>query len=230
MLVLAIETSGQIASLALLRGGVCLEERALEGAGRRHAQLLIPEADRLFRDHGLRLRQCEAAAVSVGPGSFTGLRIGVVFAKMLAYATGCELAAVETLHVIAENSPEDVHDVFVVSDAQRGQLYVGGYRRRDDEFVASQSIRIVDAATWCNRRAASDVVGGPGLQRLDAELRGRCRVLEEDLRRPRAAVVARLGQRKLESGRGDSPWSLEPFYLRKSAAEEKREDAGEADT
>ncbi len=69
-------------------------------------------------------------AVSVGPGSFTGLRVGVVCAKTLAYANGCQLAAVDTLEAIAANSPADVVSVHVIADAQRGDLFVADYCRK----------------------------------------------------------------------------------------------------
>ena len=74
--------------------------------------------------------------MSVGPGSFTGLRVGVVCAKTLAYATGARLAAVDTLEAIAANSPPDVETVHVITDAQRGDLFVGTYRRTADGRLA----------------------------------------------------------------------------------------------
>jgi tRNA threonylcarbamoyladenosine biosynthesis protein TsaB len=176
----------------------------------------------LFRERGWRLRDCEAVAVSIGPGSFTGLRIGVMCAKTLAYATGCPIAGVDTLQAIAENSPADVDEVFVASDAQRGQWYVARYRRERGVFVRVGELEIVDAATWCRDRAAADVVSGPAVSTETALLEDRCRVLGEEFREPRAETVARLGLSKLRQGAGDDPWRLVPIYVRRSAAEERK--------
>ena len=222
MLTLGIETSGRAGAVALCRDGRCLAERLLEQAGRRHAQTLVAEIGRLFDEFDLRPADCNLVAVSIGPGSFTGLRVGVVCAKTFAYATGCSLTAVDTYQCIAENSPNDVHDVWVTGDAQRDELYVGRYRRDEDRsWVPTAEITIVAGRPWCRARTSSDVVSGPGIDRFESELASACRVLGPEYRDPRAAVVARLGERKLGRSGPDDFWSLEPFYLRRSAAEEK---------
>lgn len=222
MLTLGIETSGRAGAVALCRDGRPLAERLLEQAGRRHAQTLVTEIGRLFDEFDLRPADCNLVAVSIGPGSFTGLRVGVVCAKTFAYATGCPLTAVDTYHCIAENSPADVHDVWVVGDAQREELYVGRYCRHDNlSWEPTAEITIVAGRTWCAARTSSDVVSGPGIERFESELAPACRRLGPDCRDPRAAVVARLGERKLDHSGPDDAWSLEPFYLRRSAAEEE---------
>ena len=226
MITLGMETSGRAASVALCSDGKILEERWLDRHGRRHAQTLVAEIDRLTRESEIRLRDLDAVAVSIGPGSFTGLRIGVTCAKTLAYATGCQVAGVDTLLCIAENSPADVAELFVISDAGRGELYAGHYARGDDGFyVRDGEIVIVSAGPWCSGRAAGDVVSGPGVDKYANELPAAVRQLEPPLRLPRAGVVARLGERRILAGRADDLWPLEPFYLRPSAAEEKRDAA-----
>ncbi|HUQ68608.1 MAG TPA: tRNA (adenosine(37)-N6)-threonylcarbamoyltransferase complex dimerization subunit type 1 TsaB, partial [Planctomycetaceae bacterium] len=86
MNILSLETSGLTGSIALDRDGV-VEQRELATAGRRHAQTLVAEMRDLLHAHGLRPADVNAVAVSIGPGSFTGLRVGVVCAKTFAYAT-----------------------------------------------------------------------------------------------------------------------------------------------
>jgi tRNA threonylcarbamoyladenosine biosynthesis protein TsaB len=222
MLTLGIETSGRTASIALRSGGRTLVERTLGDTGRRHAQTLVAEIDAALKEQGRRAGDIGLVAVSIGPGSFTGLRIGVVCAKTLAYATGCRLAAVDTFACIAENSPSDVDDVCVIADAQRGELYVGRYRRiPSGEFEATQPIAIVPGEAWCSALMSQHVVSGPGVARFERELPPECRVLPADLREPSAGRVAELGQRRLERLGPDNFWTLEPFYLRKSSAEEK---------
>src|SRR5438552_3091101 len=99
-LTLAIETSGIVGSIALCSDGERIEERTLQ-LGRHHGQSLIPELRQLLEDHRRKPRDCDLIAVSIGPGSFTGLRVGVVCAKTLAYVTGSRVAAVDTFHAIA---------------------------------------------------------------------------------------------------------------------------------
>ena len=105
--ILAVDTSGMCGTIALRRDGELLAERELEQSRRRHAQTLISEVKELLDAHGLVSADVDIAAVSHGPGSFTGLRVGIVFAKTLAYVTGCRIAAVDTLQAIAEMKPVD---------------------------------------------------------------------------------------------------------------------------
>jgi tRNA threonylcarbamoyladenosine biosynthesis protein TsaB len=222
MLTLGIETSSAGGSVALVRAGTLLGEHDLDPAGRRHARSLVAEIGRQLEAAGARPADCDAVAVSIGPGSFTGLRVGVVAAKTFAYATGCRLAAIDTFLAIAGNSPPDVDLVWVTANAQRGDLFVAPYRRGSDRRFARTgdvSIQTIDA--FCEDRSAGEVVSGPGADLIAARLAGRARVLPPDCRRPRAALVAQLGERAVRAGDVADLWSLEPLYVRKSAAEEK---------
>jgi tRNA threonylcarbamoyladenosine biosynthesis protein TsaB len=222
MLTLGIETSGRAGTVALRCDGNCLEERSLDQSGRRHARALVAEIAELFRSNNFQLRDVQRVAASIGPGSFTGLRVGIVCAKTLAYSTGCQLAAVDTFLSIAENSPGEVSELSVISDAQRGELFLGRYcRESDGSFVRNGKIEIVNRQTWCEERSQEDVVSGPGAEQFREALAGSCLVLEAQFCYPRANVVALLGERQLEQETTDDFWSLEPFYIRKSAAEEK---------
>ena len=222
MLILGIETSHAAGGVALLRDGAVIGEAALETAGQRHARSLIAEIDRLLQSAGLRARDLEAVAVSLGPGSFTGLRVGVVAAKTLAYATGCRVAGIETFLAVAENSPPDISDVWVIGNAQRGELYAGRHIRGDDgRFARQGELSIVGIDEFCTRRAAGDAVSGPGVDLLPESCRGALSTLRPEERDPRASVVARLGEGAIASGQPANPWTLAPLYLRKSAAEEK---------
>jgi tRNA threonylcarbamoyladenosine biosynthesis protein TsaB len=233
LLTLGVESSGLAGSVALRRGGETVAVASLEQAGRRHAQTLVSEIDALLCEHGLTAKQLELIAVSIGPGSFTGLRVGVVFAKTMAYATGCRLAAVDTFRTIAAASPADVADLFVVADAQRGELFVGRYAREEKQDGGGPAIRwnprkvISIAATdvWCRQLAelapSSSAVSGPAVEAIRSSLPSFVRVLDSELRLPRADRVAELGEQQALAGELADVWTLEPFYLRRSAAEEK---------
>ncbi len=224
MLTLAIETSGKSAMIALAQNGNILAERSLTDTGRRHAQTLVAEIGSLLNDFQVSIHDCDLFAVSIGPGSFTGLRVGLVSAKTFAYVTGAKLAAVDTFEAIAANSPTDVEKVFVVGDAQRGGLFVGFYCRQPTGIWQREgNIAIVEASQWSQARAASDVITGAGIERLPTPLDGRCRVLERECWTPSASTIARIGLRLAERDQLADCMTLEPFYLRRSAAEEKAE-------
>lgn len=221
---LGIETSVSEATITLLREHDCLGTRSLERAGRRHAQTLVAEAAELFRDCGLAPGDCRLAAVSIGPGSFTGLRVGVVFAKTLAYAAGCDVIAVDTFQAVAEQCPPEEDQCFVIGDAQRGELFVARYRRvTESTWQREGSIAIRSRDAFLADLRPDDVVTGPGVDRLPVSDAAAFRILTAEYRTPRAESVARIGRRQwLERG-GDDPAGLEPLYFRRSAAEEKRD-------
>ncbi len=229
MLVLGIETSGFKGSVALVNDEVCLGERWLNQLGRRHAQSLVLEIGELLRMHALTPRDVGSVAVSRGPGSFTGLRVGMVCAKTFAYATGCRFIAVDTFVAIAENAPNEVTRLFVIEDAQRDDLFVGEYARDESHrWKQVAPIRIVSTVEFLRDRSNSDIVTGPGVMKLDSAVVSVNWLLDAAIRQPRASVIAKIGRIKTISGRDDLPasdadfWRASPFYLRLSAAEEKR--------
>ena len=228
MLVIGIETSGLAGSVALTRDGEPLEARSLEQVGRRHAQTLVMEIRQILRNHHFTTSDVDAVAVSRGPGSFTGLRVGLVCAKTFAYATGCQFAAVDTFAVTAMNCPPDVRHAWIVEDAQRGDLVLGHYVRRDqDDWMRDAPIEIVCAEEWLPRRPADDVIVGRGLLRCDLSSLSARYLADVDVIQPRASTVALLGERMLQDRTSYPPvnfdiWQSAPFYMRPSAAEEVR--------
>ncbi len=222
MLILAIETSAAPGSVALCRGAECLFSTTLEGASRRHAQMLVSRIDEGLRTTKLRAADLEGIAVSVGPGSFTGLRVGVVCAKTLAFAVGKPLAAVDTLEAIAANSPPDVQVVSVVSDAQRGDLYVGTYRQTGPRvWRPAGEIEIKPAEEWLSCRGPGEVLSGPGLAPWQERIPAGVRVLPGSAWVADARAVAAIGARRILDGQTADPFLLEPVYIRRSAAEER---------
>ena len=220
MLILGIETSGSTGGVAVWENGKLLGERTLSNRGRRHAQVLVAESAELLEALGRTPSECRGVAVSVGPGSFTGLRIGVGFAKTFAYSVGCPVTAVETMQAIAEEAPEGVTSLSVIADAQRGDLYVGRYAKSDEAWHREGSIAMHPALGWCRNVNAAETVAGPALERFENELSDRCRVLP-GLRVPEVETICRIGERQLNAGLFADLWALEPYYLRRSSAEEQ---------
>jgi tRNA threonylcarbamoyladenosine biosynthesis protein TsaB len=151
----------------------------------------------------------------------------VVCAKTLAWAAGAAIVAVDTYLAIAEAAPADVAALQVVGDGQRGDLYVGRFARAaNGQWQRTGAIEIRSAADWLAGLAVEDVVTGAGLERHTAAAARICRVLPTSLWAPAAKTVALLGGRRAGTGHTDDVWSLEPFYLRRSGAEETADAAG----
>ena len=218
---LAIDTSGQAGSIALVREGLLLTEKQLAQSGRRHARTLVAEMSAIFADSGMASAECSSVAVSVGPGSFTGLRVGVDCAKMFAYATGCQLAAVDTFEAIAQGLPDEATEAAVIDLAQRGELFVGRFRREGAAWIRQNPISIEPAEAWAANRPGDLRVVGPGLARLRGSLFAEEACFPPEYDTPQARHVATIGARQIAAGQTVDCWSLEPFYLRRSAAEEK---------
>jgi tRNA threonylcarbamoyladenosine biosynthesis protein TsaB len=221
-LVLGIETSGLAGGIALCRGDICLAEALLQEAPRRHAQTLVSQIGALLRQTGLAVRDLDAVAVSIGPGSFTGLRVGVVCAKTLAYATKCRLAAIDTLKAIAANSPQGVERVHVIADALRGDVYVATYHPAGGAWTVDEPPAIAAAEPWLAALSAGETITGPGLSVYGKLVPASCRQLPPELWTPHARTIAQLGLRQLDQGEVADCATLEPFYLRRSAAEERK--------
>ncbi|MCA9077421.1 MAG: tRNA (adenosine(37)-N6)-threonylcarbamoyltransferase complex dimerization subunit type 1 TsaB [Planctomycetaceae bacterium] len=224
MWTVGIETSGREGSVALLQGDELVAERSLSHEGRRHARTLVHELQQMLREARTSPQECELLAVSIGPGSFTGLRVGVVCAKTWAYAIDCPVVGVNTLHAIASAVDEPVERVDVVADAQRGDLFLGQYQRDEQgEWQPVSDVRIVSSEGWLNQLSPGDSVTGPAMEQLKLRLPNSVTILPEAIWHPSAAIVARVGRTMAQAGETLDHWSLKPLYLRKSAAEEKAE-------
>jgi tRNA threonylcarbamoyladenosine biosynthesis protein TsaB len=227
MRILAIETSGQAGSVALLVGAgdaVQLLREAAVGNGVRTAKALAPLAKDLLAEAEWAADSIELVAVAVGPGSFTGLRIGVTMAKSFAYAVGAQVIGINTLEAVAEQAGCTAGSLWAVMDAQRQELFVakfaaGGESRRPTIVSKTQ---ILSQAEWMGVLEAGDAVTGPGLNRLATPLRSETAVVDQGLWQPLAATVGRIGWQDFFAGRRDDLWKLMPQYYRPSAAEEKQ--------
>lgn len=221
-LLLGIDTSGLAGSVALSQDGVALEHRSLEQAGRRHAQTLIAEISALLTAHQFQPKDLSAVGVIHGPGSFTGLRVGVVCAKTLSYSLRIPLITVDTFDVIAAQCPSEFSAVWIVDDAQRQELYAGRYQRTERDGWRLQGERfIVPARDWLASLSKEDVVVGPGTQKLPSDITAPQIVNDPAVSLPRAETVCRLAARRFAAGAVDDCWTALPFYIRVSGAEEK---------
>jgi tRNA threonylcarbamoyladenosine biosynthesis protein TsaB len=220
--VLAIESSGMIGSAAVFNGRDLVAEASLD-RGMEHGRMLVSLLDETTAKAGWDKREINLAVISLGPGSFTGLRVGVACAKTLAHSLGIPLAGVCSLDAMALNAPDDCDHVLTALDAKRGEVYAAAYERRDGKLERIQGpslIKPTEAAAWFS---APYLVLGDGLKNHEGLLTSNGgEVGDEPLWRVRASAVGRLGIEAYEGGKQEDIWTLEPIYLRLPDAEEKR--------
>jgi len=216
--VLAIETSTLAGGVALLEDDVLVAESLL-GIRLTHSERLLPAIDRLLTDAGWRPADLGGLAVAIGPGSFTGLRIGLSTAQGLAMALGMLVAGVPTLDAMATGLPFAALPVCPVLDARKGELYCCRYRwdgramARDWEYLA------LAPAALAARLTEPTILLGDGAQLVVSP---HVVLAPAHRRHPSPGAVALLGAAALAAGEGVAPGALVPLYLRPSEAELKR--------
>ncbi len=217
---LVIETSHRLGLVALAEGERLLGERRLDEA-RRHAHDLVPAIRDLLAAQGWRARELTAVIVSRGPGSYTGLRVGVMSAKTLAYASGCALLAVDTFAAVALQAPPEAMTLDVIADAQQDKLYVQRFTRGTPGApMTAATLAIASFAHWQTGLPDACWVSGPGLERFAEQLAGCARIAPPESWCAHAKSLLHLGLGRLGRGERDDPFAVEPLYLRASAAEE----------
>jgi tRNA threonylcarbamoyladenosine biosynthesis protein TsaB len=217
---LILETSGRTGQVALALGDELRGVRRLDET-RRHARDLAPAAAALLAEQGWRPRHLQAVIVSRGPGSYTGLRIGIMSAKTLAYAAGCALLAVDTFAALALQAPSSVPRIDVLADAQQDKVYVQSFVRSADGWQPTSELAIRRVADWLAGREPSTWATGPGLSKWASRLPADVLQLDASLWEPQPASLLHIGLARYLAGERDDLWTLEPLYLRPSSAEEQ---------
>lgn len=229
--ILAIETSGSIASVALGHGENVLAERMLD-AGVRHASVLLPALGSICRDAGVALAEIRLVCFSAGPGSFTGLRVAATVASMIQSVSGCDVVAVHSLQAIAANCLTSVEPgglIVPLLPASHGHVFAAAYARENDELIEKmpeQMCAVAGLATTASAFAAKNVAGsllavGEGIRGNEGPLLAAgFRLAHPSLWNARAARVLRLGARLAAMGRFCGPGEIVPHYIRPPEAEQ----------
>ncbi len=218
MRVLAIDTSTLAGGVALLDGAHLIAEYLLD-VRVTHSERLLPAIDRMLGDAGWPAATLEGLAVAVGPGSFTGLRIGLAAAKGLAFALDVPIAAIPTLDALAASLPFAGLPVCPVLDARKGEVYACRYRwdgaamRREWEFLA------IAPDALAQRLTEPTILLGDAATLVRSP---QARLAPPHVRRPAAAAVAVLGAARLAAGEHVTARELAPIYLRPPEAELRR--------
>ena len=218
MTVLSIETATAVCGVGLVRSGALVGEQFLEGRSL-HAERLLSMIDAALQDAGMDIRDVEGVAVSIGPGSFTGLRIGLSVAKGLVFGLGRSLAAVPTLEALAQRlvTTDSSPHLLAALDARRDEVYCQLFRRSGVELHPEgppEDLPVAAVARLLEGKRA--VVTGDGTEKVLAEVSPGSAIVgaPPDLRRCSAATVGLLGAQLLRAGQVADPATLEPRYIK----------------
>ncbi len=242
MRVVGIDSSSTTASAALIEDGQLIAERChpgstagqaagLTGLKSNHAEILLPLIESVIAEARTTLAEVSGLAVAIGPGSFTGLRIGLSTVKGLAYGWRIPVVGVSTLLAQAARTG-DFHGVIcALLDARKNEVFAALFRKRHQELARLTEDLLAPAASVIDqvRSATGDMPClfiGDGARRyekllLDA-LGGKARLCAEDSVSSCAAAVGRLGMARLRRCEADDLGKLVPVYLRPSEAEARR--------
>jgi tRNA threonylcarbamoyladenosine biosynthesis protein TsaB len=213
--VLIFETSSLQGQIALAEeGSVC--SSAELGKSRRRASDLTQVVAQLLLEKNWKPGDLTAVVVGLGPGSYTGLRVGLASAKALAYALEIPFFGVETFAAIAARVPPGAARVSVIGDALQGKVYARSYALKGEALTPIDELRVQEEEVWRSTIEPGTVVTGPGLS-LVSPLEGEVSL---ELRLPTPASL--LQASKWDWATTTDMWTAEPFYLRGSSAEEKR--------
>ncbi len=205
-----------------MRDGEILAEEILP-PGREHLENIALAVQRVVARREISLHSLDALGVVVGPGSFSGIRVGMSFVKGLALALKKPVAGVSSLEILARQALIDGECGAVVIDARRGQVYVSIYRRIDDRLIALDEPRLVPATEFHQYAQGFYqplvVCGEPVIESLD----GSCRVGARVVTSPASpGVCGQIAWQRLKGGNAEGLHSLSPLYIRRSDAEEKK--------
>ena len=213
MKVLGIDTATSILGIALRVDGETVEQ-VLYRQARNHDAMLTPAVRDLLASHSLRVRDLEAVALSIGPGSFTGLRIGLSFVKGLVFGTNVKVVTVPTLEALARTLRNERRDLLpvecaIVLPGRKGEVFWGKFRLSNDGVEQARQTELVSVEELAALLPASFVIAGEGAEVLDNARRNYFALYSIEAS---AAVVAEVGEERVRRGEFEDIASLEPFY------------------
>ncbi len=227
MIILAFDGTAKCASCAVLRDEVCLGEYNIDN-GLTQSELLLPMAESLMKSLKLEYSDVELFATSVGPGSFTGVRIGAALVKGLAFGRNIPCAEVSTLEALAENASGLRGIIVPAMDARRGQVYTAIFRCDGENLTRlceDMAISITELGERLREFDEPIYITGDGYEVARKNMSAMGLKLENTpvaLRNESAASVAKVALRQYREGKTVSDVELSPTYLRLPQAERER--------
>lgn len=219
-MILGIDTSSSYLSLALCQAdGQFISTHQLQA--QRHGETILPEIERLFKQSGHTCQTCRGVAVGLGPGSFTGVRIGVATALGLAQALNQPIVGLSSFVTVAANQTLPL--VLVMGDARREKVYAGLYRQSSEGVISLMPESLLSLDELMTRLPNELLyISGPDSAQFFDEIKNRrplVKLVEQQHRYPKATSLIKLAIKPLADG-GMTLDQIKPIYLRKTQAEE----------
>ena len=233
MKILSIETSANVASAAVTQDDRLIAEYTVNNK-KTHSETLMPIIDTVLKNAGLDITDIDLIAVSEGPGSFTGLRIGISTAKGISHAANIPLVGISTLKSLAYNMPYCDYIISPVMDARRAQVYNALYEWEDGKLTqieAPRAISLEELLEELNSFDKKAVFAGDGVfvhrDTISKVLGDKAVFAPSSAAIQRASALADIARAEFENGRTKNCFELTPIYLRKSQAEREAEERKE---
>lgn len=227
MRVLAVDTTSNAASVALVEDNILVGEFVLNHK-KTHSQEILPMIDEVLHRAGCEASDIDLFAAASGPGSFTGLRIGIATVKGLAHSVNKPVVGIGTLEALAYNLPFCEHIIVPIMDARRNQVYTGAYMWQEGELVElgePEAISIEECIDSCSDFLET-VFMGDGvpvhMEYIKEKLGDKALFAPASCNMQRASSIAMLAMKRADQA--ESYHGLMPYYIRKSQAEREREE------
>lgn len=224
MKLLAIDTSTMLGGAAIMEDDNLIAETRMN-VKITHSERIMGEIDHIVKRSGLKIDDIDIFAIAIGPGSFTGLRVGLSVIKGLVYATGKRLVSVSTLHALAYAMPFSKYHICTLLDARKKEVYAGIFKWTDNGFIRmmdEQTIKIDNLLSIINE---STIFSGEGAmlykEHIKAKLGDKAIFAPPQNMVASPSSVAYLAMIKAKKEEFDDPITLVPMYIRKSEAEIK---------
>ena len=222
---LCIDTSSKVCSVALLEDDNVIAEKNISDE-KTHSENLMPLLDSLLNDCNVSINEVELISICVGPGSFTGIRIGVAAVKAIAEILSIKIASVTSLEALAKNYNSEGHENYTIAsiiDAKNGQVYCGVFDEQNnikENIFASD----IDSAIERIKDYKNIVVVGDGAalysEKIKSIING-VKIIDDN--EQKASNVGKIGFKKYKNGDLKDADTICPIYLRKSQAERQKE-------
>ncbi|MGI6224768.1 MAG: tRNA (adenosine(37)-N6)-threonylcarbamoyltransferase complex dimerization subunit type 1 TsaB [Peptococcales bacterium] len=229
MIILSVDSATPVAGVAIIDENRILAESFLN-TGNTHSEQLLPLIQETLKRVKLSLKDIDGIVVSIGPGSFTGLRIGLATTKSLAQVTNTKLVAIPTLDALAHNVVGSGTLICPILNARKSEVYTALYEESGGEINRISEYEAIKPLALCERLRNLDqpvTFLGDGVfeyrNLITSQLEGQAKWAPLQNLLPRASALAVLGLKELKQGNFADVFTLTPFYLRKSEAEIKWE-------
>jgi tRNA threonylcarbamoyladenosine biosynthesis protein TsaB len=224
-IILSADTSGERFSLALLKGNEVIG-RFRAGSANRQSSDMLPELDRLLNAQRISLKDIGLFCVGLGPGSFTGLRIGVTVMRTMALALNKPIVGVASIDAIAYNAPHRKDPVCVLIDARQNKVYARIYKYRNNDLIPLSGIMLLDVNAILGRLKTPAFFLGDGIKRygdiISKHVSGGKSIALEAMWYPDAEKIAALGIERLRKKGKDNVFTLNPLYIYPKECQIKR--------